>query len=143
MLQGRLHFLRGSDDLDCSSQIAPGAIRVAVAAGEGKTHGAWAFTARCSIGRQYGADALPIKRCAGEGGIDQLIAEVRGRLVGNREPLELFAMGGQFLRVIGKAENEGAGGWRVDARNGDGACAGVDRRVGGHETAVLEAAPPL
>src|SRR5581483_1831691 len=72
MLQGLFDLLRRSDDLDCSGQIASGAVRVAVAAGEGKAHGSPGISARCSIGGQYGVDAVAIKRCAGEGGVDQV-----------------------------------------------------------------------
>src|SRR3954451_13308037 len=40
MRQGLFHFLRRGDDLDRGSQIATGAVGVAVASGEGKAHGA-------------------------------------------------------------------------------------------------------
>ena len=83
ILQGLFDFLRRGDDLDRCGQIASGTIRIAVATGEGKTHGAWAFTARCSIGAQYGVNCALIKRSAGEGRVDQLVADFRGAGVGN------------------------------------------------------------
>ena len=78
ILKGLFDFLRRGDDLDRCGQIASGAVRIAVATGEGKAHGAWAFTARCSIAAQYGVQGLPIKRCAGKGRVDQLVAHFRG-----------------------------------------------------------------
>ncbi len=50
MVQGLFHLLRRGDDLHGCGQIASGAVRVAVAAGEGKAHGARGLPARCSIG---------------------------------------------------------------------------------------------
>ena len=64
---------------------------------------------------QYGGKARTIKRGAGEGGIDQLVAQLRGALVGDRQGGELLAMGRQFLGEIGEAEDQGAGGGRIDA----------------------------
>src|SRR5690348_14033339 len=40
ILEGLVHFLRRGDDLDRCRQIASRAVRIAVAAGEGKAHGA-------------------------------------------------------------------------------------------------------
>src|SRR5579859_1950828 len=97
MFQGLFDLLRRGDDLDRSGQIASRAVRVAVASGEGKAHGAWAFAARCSIAAQYGANAVPIKRSPRESRVDQLVAHFRGRFVGDREARERLAMRGQLL----------------------------------------------
>ena len=115
ILEGLFDFLRRGDDLDRCRQIASGAVRIAVATGEGKAHGAWAFTARCSIGAQYGVKSALIKRGAGEGGVDDLVADLRRALVGDGERGELLTMGRNLLREVGEAEDEGAGGGRVDA----------------------------
>ena len=50
------------------------------------------------------------------------------RLVGDGEGGELLAMGGKFLGEIGEAEDERAGGGRVDAAGGDGAGLVADGR---------------
>ena len=49
ILQGRLNLLRRSDNLHGCGQIASGAVRVAIAAGEGKAHGARGPSARRSV----------------------------------------------------------------------------------------------
>src|SRR4029079_3696105 len=87
---------------------------------------------------QYGVNALPIKRGAREGGVDQLVAHLRGRLVGNRERSELLAMGGQFLGKIGEAEDQRAGGRGVDAAAGDVLRLVADGRRGGRPAAPGE-----
>ncbi len=61
------------------------------------------------------ARLVPIKRRAGEGGVDQLVAQLGGAAVGDRERGELLAMGGQFLGEVGESEDQGAGGRRIDA----------------------------
>src|ERR1041385_5870137 len=114
MLQGLFDLLRRGDDLDRSGQIASGAVRIAVASGEGKSHGAWAFTARRSIAAQYGVKSALIKRSAREGGVDQFVAELGGAFVRNGDGGELLAMGRQLLREIGESEHQRAGGRRVD-----------------------------
>ena len=84
MLQSLFDLIRRGDDLHGSSQIASCAVRIAVATGEGKAHGAWAFAAHCSIGAQYGGNTVTIKRRAGESGVDQVVAQFRGRAVADR-----------------------------------------------------------
>ena len=58
---------------------------------------------------------VPIKRGAGEGRVDQLVAQLAVPAVGDRQRGELLAMGRQLLREIGEAEDQRAGGRRVDA----------------------------
>ena len=121
ILQGLLHFLRRGDDLHRCGQIASGAVRVAVAAGEGKAHGAWGFRRPSLHRRPIWWQGLAIKRGAGKRGVDELVAQLRGAFVGDLERGELLAMGGQFFREIGETEDQRAGGGRVDAAGRDGA----------------------
>ena len=71
-------------------------VRVAVAAGEGKTdpppREASAHAAAASSACQYGGEAVAIKRGAGEGGVDQLVAQAGGAGVGDRQRGERLAM---------------------------------------------------
>src|SRR5215213_7923667 len=70
MLQGRFHLLCRGNDLDGGRKIAAGAPGIGVAAGEGKAHGgANGFSARRSVCRQYGGEAVTIKRRAAHGEI--------------------------------------------------------------------------
>src|SRR5206468_6136157 len=95
------------------------------------------------IAAQYGVNALSIKRGAGEGGVDQLVAHFRCRLIGDRERRELLAMGGQLLGKIGEAEEERPRRRRVDAAGGDGLGFVANGRRSWHEPAVLEASSAL
>src|SRR5205085_12515224 len=140
LLGASFHFLRGGDDLDRRRDIASGTVGVAVAAGEGKAHRARGVSAPRVAGPQYGGEAVTIKRGAGEGGVDQLVAQVSGALVGDRERSELLAMGRQFLGEVGEAEDQGAGGRGVDAGLADPAHDVAGRAFRGHEAAVLERA---
>ena len=140
IVQGLFHFLRRSDDLDRCGQIASGAVRVAVAAGEGKAHGA----------RGRSPPAAPsVPNMVDERRRDQASAPEKAALtsssrscavprVGDRQRGELLAMGGQLLGEIGEAEDQRAGGRRVDAAGGDGARLVADGRLGRREAAVLE-----
>ena len=60
---------------------------------------------------QYGGDALTIKRGAGEGGVDQLVADFRGALVGDRQRRRAARNGRAAPRGNRRSRGSGRGRW--------------------------------